>query len=55
MTALGFYTMFGSLESLLILEQEHEMVTAIIVEMFPRVLQIEQNLFESGWKRSRWK
>ena len=26
-TALGFYSMFGSLESLLNLEQEHEMVT----------------------------
>ena len=30
-TALGFYSMFGSLESLLNLEQKHEMVTAISV------------------------
>ena len=41
-TALGFYTMFGSLESLLNQEQKHEMVTAISVEVFPGVLQIEQ-------------
>ena len=41
-TALGFYSMFGSLESLLILEQRHEMVTAISVEVFPGVLQTEQ-------------
>ena len=37
-TALGFYSMFGSLESLLNLEQKHEMVTAISVEVFPGVL-----------------
>ena len=41
-TALGFYSMFGSLESLLNLEQKHEMVTTISVEVFPRVLQTEQ-------------
>ena len=41
-TALGFYSMFGSLESLLNLEQKPEMVTAISVEMFPEVLQTEQ-------------
>ena len=41
-TALGFYSMFGSLESLLNLEQTHEMVTAISVEVFPGVLQTEQ-------------
>ena len=41
-TALGFYSMFGSLESLLNLEQEHEMVTAISVEMLPGVLQTEK-------------
>ena len=40
--ALGFYSMFGSLKSLLILEQKHEMVTAINVEVFPEVLQTEQ-------------
>ena len=41
-TALGFYSMFGSLESLLNLEQKHEMVTTISVEMFPGFLQTEQ-------------
>ena len=41
-TALGFYGMFSSLESLLNLEQRHEMVTAISVEVFPGVLQPEQ-------------
>ena len=41
-TALGFYSLFGSLESLLTLEQKHEMVTAISVEVFPGVLQTEQ-------------
>ena len=42
MTALGFYSIFGSLESLLNLEQKHEMTTAISVEVFPGVLQTEQ-------------
>ena len=41
-TALGFYSMFSSLESLLNLEQRHEMVTAISVEVFPGVQQTEQ-------------
>ena len=41
-TTLGFYSMFGSLESLLNLEQKHETVTAISVEVFPGVLQTEQ-------------
>ena len=41
-TSLGFYSMFGSLESLLNLEQKHEIVTAISVEVFPGVLQTEQ-------------
>ena len=49
--ALGFYSdwdsnsdsMFGSLESLLNLEQKHEMVKTISVEVFPGVLQTEYN------------
>ena len=41
-TALGFYSMFGSLESQLNIEQKHEMVIAISVEVFPGVLQTEQ-------------
>ena len=34
-TTLGFYSMFGSLESILNVEQKHEMFTAISVEVFP--------------------
>ena len=41
-TALGFCSMFGFLESLLNLEQKHEMVTIISVEVFPGVWQTEQ-------------
>ena len=41
-TALGFYIMCSSLESLLNLERRHEMVTVISVEVFPAVLQTEQ-------------
>ena len=41
-TALGFYSMFSSLESLLNLEQKHERVTAISAEVLPGVLQTEQ-------------
>ena len=41
-TALRFYSNFGSLELLLNLEQKHEMVTAISVEVFPGILQTEQ-------------
>ena len=41
-TALGVYSMFSSLESLLNLEQKHEMVTTISVEVFPGVSQTEQ-------------
>ena len=42
MTALGFYSIFGSLESLLNLEQKHEMVMAISVEVFAGDLQTAQ-------------
>ena len=34
--------MFGSSESLLNLEQKHEMVTAISVEVFPKVLKTKE-------------
>ena len=53
--ALGFYSMFGSLQSLLNLEQKHEMATAISVEMFPGVLQTEQKYIGNGGKQSRQK
>ena len=42
MTAVGFYSMFGSFESLSSLEQKHEIVKAISVEVCPGVLQTEQ-------------
>ena len=41
-TALGFYSLFGTLESPLSLEQKHEMVTTISVDVFLGVLQTEQ-------------
>ena len=41
-TALGFYRIISSVESLLNLKQKHEMVTIISVEVFPGVLQNEQ-------------
>ena len=47
--ALGFYSMFGSLESTLNIEQKHEMVTAISKEVFPGVLQTEQTI----WREAR--
>ena len=50
-TALGFYSMCGSLESLLNLEQRHEMVTAISLEVFPGVLQTEQK-YIGKWREA---
>ena len=50
-TALGFYSMFGSLESILNLEQKLEMVTAISVEVFPGVLQTEQK-YMGKWREA---
>ena len=41
-TASGFYRMFDSLESLLILKQKDGTVAAIGVDVFPGVLQTEQ-------------
>ena len=51
-TALGFYSIFGSLESLLNLKQEHEMVvTTISVEAFPGVLQTKQK-YIGKWREA---
>ena len=50
-TALGFYSIIGSLESLLNLKQKHEMVTAINVEVFPGVLQTEQK-YIGKWREA---
>ena len=41
-TEENLISMFGSFESLLNLEQKHEMVNTISVEVFPGVLQTEQ-------------
>ena len=49
--ALEFYSMFGSLDSLLNLEQKHEMVMAISVEVFPGVLQAEQKYIRK-WREA---
>ena len=50
-TALGLYSMFGSLESLLNIEQKHEVVTVISVEVFPGVLQTEQK-YIGKWREA---
>ena len=50
-TALGFYSMFGSLESLLNQETKHEMVPATSVEVFSGVLQTEQK-YIGKWKEA---
>ena len=50
-TALGFYSMFGSLESLLNLEQKHEIVTTIRIEVFPGLLQTEQK-YIGKWREA---
>ena len=50
-TALLIHSMLGFLESLLNLEQNHEMVTAISVEVFPGVLQTEQK-YIGKWKEA---
>ena len=50
-TALGFNSMFGSLESLLNLEQKHEMITTISVQVFPGVLQTEQK-YIGKWREA---
>ena len=49
--ALGFCGMFGSLESLLNLEQKHQMVTTISVEILTGVLQTEQKYIRK-WRES---
>ena len=50
-TALGFYSMFGVIESLLKQEQKHEMVTVISVEVLPGVLQTEQK-YIGKWREA---
>ena len=50
-TGLRFNSIFGSLESLLNIEQKHEMVTTISVEVFPVVLQTEQK-YIGKWREA---
>ena len=50
-TALGLYSMFESLESLLNLKQKHEMVTTINVEVFAGVSQSEQK-YIGRWREA---
>ena len=50
-TALKFYSMFGSFESLLNLDQKQEIFTAISVEVFPGVLQTEKKLI-GKWREA---
>ena len=50
-TALRLYGLFGSLESLLNLEQTHGMVTAISLVVFPGVLQTEQK-YIGKWREA---
>ena len=52
LTALGLHSIFASLESLLNLEQNYETVTAISVEVYPGISQIEQNYIRK-WRSDR--
>ena len=49
-TALGFCSMTNSIESLERLERAHELVTSLIVEVFPGALQTEQKI--GGWREA---
>ena len=50
MTALGFYNMVSSIESLERLERSHELVTSLSVHVFPGALQTEQKV--GGWREA---
>ena len=49
-TALGFYSMTSSIESLECLERAHELVTSPSMEVFPGALQTEQMI--GGWREA---
>ena len=49
-TALGFYSMTNSIESLERLERAHGLVTSLNVEVFPGALQTEQKI--GGWREA---
>ena len=48
MTALGFYSVVSSIESLERLERSHELVTSLGVEVFPVALETERKTGGSG-------
>ena len=48
MTALGFYSVVSSIESLERLERSHELVTSLGVEVFPGALETERKTGGSG-------
>ena len=54
-TALGFYSMFSSLESLLNLEQKHDKSRPSLWKCFREFCKPSKNILESGGKRSRRK
>ena len=49
-TALGFYSMTSSIESLERLERAHGLVMSLSVEVFPGALQTEQKI--GGWREA---
>ena len=55
-TALGFFSRMCSLQSLEMLESEHQLVMALSVESWPGVLRLVQNTSEDGRLvlRRRW-
>ena len=55
-TALGFFSRMCSLQSLEMLESEHQLVTALSVESWPGVLQWSRSTSEDGRLvlRRRW-
>ena len=50
MTAMGFYSMVSSIESLNLLECSHELVTSLSLDMLSGALQTEQKL--GGWREA---
>ena len=50
MTALGFYSMVSSIDSLERLERFHELVASLSVEVFPGALQTEQKVVD--WREA---
>ena len=50
-TALGFYSILSCFESLLNLEQKHEIVTAISEEVFRECYKLNGNILGNGEKQ----